>query len=81
MIAAVSMTPVLIENLPSPITPVLNKIQGKNATSHPTGFWKQLYILVKRNAIQLSRDRVNIKIICIFIKNINVISSTFLNKS
>lgn len=49
------MTPIVSPNLPTPVILVKNKIKGSN---HATGFWMQLYILLKQNAIRLSRDRV-----------------------
>ena len=60
MIDANLMTPIAAPNLPSPKKPVQNRMKGKNYALHATSFWRQLYILLKRNAIKLSRDRVNI---------------------
>lgn len=54
------MTPVRAPNLPSAMKPVQSRMKGQNYALHATGFWTQLYILLKRNAIKLSRDRVNI---------------------
>lgn len=42
-----------------------NKITENNSVDYATGFCQQLYILIKRNAIKLSRDRVSIIIIII----------------
>lgn len=34
------------------------EVEYKHTTYYATGFWKQFYVLLKRNAIQLFRDRV-----------------------
>ncbi|XP_033212434.1 ATP-binding cassette sub-family G member 4-like isoform X2 [Belonocnema kinseyi] len=52
------MTPVRAPNLPPPKELVQRRMKGKNYALHATGFWTQLYVLLKRNAIKLSRDRV-----------------------
>ncbi|XP_043285776.1 ABC transporter G family member 3-like [Venturia canescens] len=44
----------------SPITPLYCERQNKekDPAYYATGFWKQLYVLSKRNVIKLSRDKV-----------------------
>lgn len=55
------MTPIMSPNLPSPPILMQNRTNGKNPANHATGFWMQLCVLLKQNAIRLSRDRVSSK--------------------
>lgn len=50
-------TPIKAPNLPSSIEHEQNGTRDKNS-AYVTGFWMQLYFLLKRNFIRLSRDRV-----------------------
>lgn len=44
---------------PMPITPLhCEPRKEEDPAYYATGFWKQLYTLLKRNAIRLSRDKV-----------------------
>ncbi|XP_014228617.1 ATP-binding cassette sub-family G member 4-like isoform X1 [Trichogramma pretiosum] len=49
----------LAPRLPLPSTPIFYELSGSGGKAYyAAGFWRQLWILLKRNALRLSRDRV-----------------------
>lgn len=55
----------LRQRSPVEVDPALAKRKG--TSDYATNFWKQMIILLKRNAIRLSRDKVNGKSCCVFV--------------
>lgn len=46
--------------LPLPATPIFYECEAKGSAYYATGSWRQLCVLLKRNALRLSRDKVGI---------------------
>ncbi|XP_001607392.2 ATP-binding cassette sub-family G member 4 [Nasonia vitripennis] len=44
--------------LPLPATPIFYECEAKGSAYYATGSWRQLCVLLKRNALRLSRDKV-----------------------